>query len=78
LKQFWRAPYPSDWALAIGYFDQPYPDSPVANGIFLIGRPINGSLKAVTTFNSPGRMTITSTVPGVTVEASVEPMDLVE
>jgi len=78
LKQFWRAPYPSDWALAIGYFDQPYPDSPVAKGFFLIGRPINGSLKAVTTFNSPGRMTITSTVPGVTVEASVEPMDLVE
>ena len=35
LHQAWRAPYASDWALAVGYFDQPYPDSRVARGLFL-------------------------------------------
>lgn len=35
VKNAWRAPYTSDWALAVGYFGQPYPDSLVARGIFL-------------------------------------------
>ena len=32
-QQTWKAPYPSDWALAIGYFGQPYPDSPLVEGL---------------------------------------------
>ena len=29
VKQTWQAPHESDWALAVGYFRQPYPDSSV-------------------------------------------------
>jgi hypothetical protein len=34
-QQTWKAPYRSDWSLAVGYFDKPYTDSPVIKDLVL-------------------------------------------